>query len=104
MKDADISLQCRGFPDKSLFSIGTIEEDTLHMRVTEFGDVLYMPPVGYTGNFSLRVTSVLSMRDSSEKITRETTIIVTVKHPVSKTDREKFERTYFGTGILFRFL
>lgn len=104
IKDADITIQCRGFPDQSLFSVGTVNKDTLHVRAADFGDVLFMPPIGYTGNFSLRITSFLSIADSSEKSTRESTISLSVKHPVSGTDRKNFEKTYFGSGIHLRFI
>ncbi|XP_062587636.1 uncharacterized protein LOC134249283 [Saccostrea cucullata] len=99
VKNADISIQCKGFPDQSLFSVGTIKGDTLHLGPTDFGDVLYMPPAGYVGNFSLQISSFVSVVDSSEISKRETIIHVTVKHSVTNIDRQKFKETHFGPTI-----
>jgi hypothetical protein len=98
-KDTHLIIKCRGFPDHSYFSAGSVIGDTLYLAAGDFGDVIYIPPDNYVNNFTLDITTLVFIESTSEFIERKTSRSIEITKAVSPEERRHYLRTYLSMSL-----
>ena len=98
--ESSLHIVCSGFPDNSSFTSGYISDNTLYLTEDDFGDVFFIPPRDFDGNFTLDVMAVVMTDNNTRNAIRLASVPIVMNHPVSEEDIIVYKRTFVRKYML----